>query len=66
MSFPVQMTTWPIPVALFGGTAVTDAITGPTTLGIIKEGLRAGKTVSELLPEIPGYAKELWGNQAGH
>ncbi|MFA4863850.1 MAG: RnfABCDGE type electron transport complex subunit D [Bacteroidales bacterium] len=65
MSFPVDMTTWPVPKAIFGGTAVTDAITGPTTLGIVKEGLRAGKTVSELLPQIPDYARELLGNQGG-
>ena len=65
MSFPVEMTTWPLPKAIFGGTAVTDAITGPTTLGIVKEGLRAGKTVSELLPQIPDYAHELLGNQGG-
>ncbi len=65
MSFPVDMTTWPLPKAIFGGTAVTDAITGPTTLGIVKEGLRAGKTVSELLPQIPDYAHELLGNQGG-
>ncbi|HNQ84237.1 MAG TPA: RnfABCDGE type electron transport complex subunit D [Bacteroidales bacterium] len=65
MSFPVQMTTWPIPKPLFGGTAVTDAISGPTTLGIVKEGLDAGKTVSELLPQLPTYAGELLGNQGG-
>jgi electron transport complex protein RnfD len=65
MSFPVDMTTWPVPKAIFGGTAVTDAITGPTTLGIVKEGLRAGKTISELLPQIPDYARELIGNQGG-
>jgi electron transport complex protein RnfD len=65
MSFPVDMTTWPVPKAIFGGTAITDAITGPTTLGIVKEGLRAGKTVSELLPQIPDYARELLGNQGG-
>jgi electron transport complex protein RnfD len=65
ISFPVQMTSWPIPKPIFGDTVVTDAITGPTTLGIVKEGLRAGKTVSELMPEIPLYAKELLGNQGG-
>ena len=65
MSFPVAMTTWPLPHAIFGGTALTDAITGPTTLGIVKEGLRAGKTVSELLPQIPDYAHDLLGNQGG-
>jgi Na+-translocating ferredoxin:NAD+ oxidoreductase subunit D len=65
MSFPVDMTTWPVPKAIFGGTAVMDAITGPTTLGIVKEGLRAGKSVTELLPQIPDYAHELLGNQGG-
>jgi len=65
MSFPVQMTSWPVPRPVFGGEAVTDAITGPTTLGIVKEGLRAGQTVSELMPQIPDYAKELLGNQGG-
>jgi Na+-translocating ferredoxin:NAD+ oxidoreductase subunit D len=65
MSFPVAMTTWPVPKAIFGGTALTDAITGPTTLGIVKEGLRAGKTVSQLLPQIPDYVHDLLGNQGG-
>jgi electron transport complex protein RnfD len=65
ISFPVHMTSWPIPKPIFGGTAVTDAITGPTTLGIVKEGLRAGKTVPELMQQIPPYAQELLGNQGG-
>lgn len=65
MSFPVQMTTWPVPKPLFGGESLTDAITGPTTLGLVKEGLRAGKTVQEILPQLPDYARELIGNQGG-
>lgn len=65
ISFPVQMTSWPVPKPIFGGTAVTDAITGPTTLGIVKEGLRAGKSVPELMQQIPPYAQELFGNQGG-
>jgi Na+-translocating ferredoxin:NAD+ oxidoreductase subunit D len=65
MSFPVNMTTWPVPKAIFGGAALTDAITGPTTLGIVKEGLRAGKTVSELLPQLPDYVHDLLGYQGG-
>ena len=36
ISFPVQMTSWPVPKPL-GGTALTDAITGPTPLGIMKD-----------------------------
>lgn len=66
ISFPVQMTSWPIAKALFGGSAVTDAITGPTPLGIMKEGLAAGKTVQEIMPEIPDYVTQLMtGFQGG-
>jgi electron transport complex protein RnfD len=65
ISFPVQMTSWPVPKALFG-TSVTDAITGPTPLGIMKEGLSAGKTVQEIMPEIPDYVQNLMtGFQGG-
>ena len=65
MSCPVQMTTWPIPKPLFGGDALTDAVTGPTPLGILKEGLRAGQTVQEIMPQLPEYVRELIGNQGG-
>lgn len=66
ISFPVQMTSWPLPKALFNS-AVTDAITGPTTLGILKEGISAGKTVQELMlsPNFPGYLNDFIGAQAG-
>ncbi|MFO7613052.1 MAG: RnfABCDGE type electron transport complex subunit D [Bacteroidales bacterium] len=65
MSFPVQMTTWPVPKPLFGGEVLTDAVTGPTPLGILKEGLRAGQTVQEIMPQLPEYVSELIGNQGG-
>ena len=65
ISFPVQMTSWPIPKPIFGAEAVTDAITGPTTLGIVKEGLRNGESVQELMKQIPSYANELLGFQGG-
>jgi Na+-translocating ferredoxin:NAD+ oxidoreductase subunit D len=66
ISFPVQMTSWPLPKALFDS-SVTDALTGPTTLGILKEGLNAGKTVQELMasPDFPGYLNDMMGAQAG-
>ncbi len=64
ISFPVQMTSWPIPKPLFAP-AITDAITGPTPLGILKEGLSAGKTVSEIMPALPNYLQTLIGNQGG-
>ncbi|MHC1775145.1 MAG: RnfABCDGE type electron transport complex subunit D [Lentimicrobium sp.] len=66
ISFPVQMTSWPIPKAMFDS-SVTDAITGPTTLGILKEGIDAGKTVQELMGTsgFPGYVNDLVGAQGG-
>lgn len=65
ISFPVQMTSWPVAKALFGK-VLTDAITGPTPLGIMKEGLSAGKTVQEIMPEIPDYVHQLMtGFQGG-
>jgi electron transport complex protein RnfD len=65
ISFPVQMTTWPIPKPLFGGEALTDAVTGPTTLGVVKESIKAGATVEEALANVPSYANELLGFQGG-
>lgn len=66
ISFPVQMTSWPVPKALFAE-GVTDAITGPTTLGVLKEGLDAGKSVQEIMasPNFPGYINDLMGAQGG-
>ena len=48
ISFPVAMTTWPTPKPLFGE-ALTDAITGPTLLGHIKEGIAQGIPASDLV-----------------
>lgn len=64
LSFPVQMTSWPVPDPLFIP-QITDAVTGPTALGILKEGLDAGKSVQELLPQLPTYVNDLLGNQGG-
>ena len=63
ISFPVQMTSWPKPHAITKGFA--DVITGPTPLGIVKEGLGAGKTISELKPELPSYLQEMTGQMGG-
>jgi electron transport complex protein RnfD len=63
ISFPVQMTSWPKPQAIING--LTDAITGPTPLGIVKEGLGAGKTMSELTPELPDYMQTMMGQMGG-
>lgn len=53
ISFPVQMTTWPVPGQL---TAYTDVITAPTPLALAAEG-RTG--------EIPGASDLLLGNIGG-
>jgi len=63
ISFPVQMTSWPKPTGFSKG--LTDVITGPTPLGIVKEGLGAGKTMSELRTETPSYVQYLVGQTGG-
>ncbi len=63
ISFPVQMTSWPKPTGFSKG--LTDVITGPTPLGIVKEGLGAGKTMSELKAETPSYVQYLLGQTGG-
>lgn len=66
ISFPVQMTSWPKPIALFSS-EVSDAISGATTLAMFKDGLSAGKTVQEVMAssEFPGYVNDLLGRQSG-
>lgn len=46
ISFPVQMTNWSVPDGFVGG---VDAVSGATPLGLIKEGLKAGESISEVL-----------------
>lgn len=64
ISFPVQMTSWPVPKPIFAE-GITDAITGPTPLGILKEGLRAGQTIEQMQAHLPDYITALLGNQGG-
>jgi electron transport complex protein RnfD len=45
ISFPVQMTTWPVPQSF----ETVDAVTGPTPLVLVKQALRAGKPFNEVL-----------------
>ncbi|MDR2907754.1 MAG: RnfABCDGE type electron transport complex subunit D [Bacteroidales bacterium] len=64
ISFPVAMTSWPVIRPLFGQ-SVVDAMTGPTPLGILKEGLSQGQSLSELMPLVPDYAQMLIGARGG-
>lgn len=63
VSFPVQMTTWPIARKL--PMTLADTITGPTPLGFVKEGLGTGQTVPQLMAHLPSYMQELLGQMGG-
>ncbi len=65
ISFPVDMTSWPVPQPLMQGGFFADAITGPTSLGILKEGLGTGQTVNELVMKMPDLMRDFLGNQGG-
>lgn len=61
ISFPQQMTSWPKPGQL---TSYADAATGATPLGLMKEALRDGKSVSEVA-DLPSTTDMLLGNMGG-
>lgn len=65
ISFPVQMTTWPLPKGF--ETSYADAVTGATPLGILKEGIRNGSSVTELMHSsaMPDYQQLFIGNMGG-
>ena len=62
ISFPAAMTTWPLPKAL---DFTLDGATGATPLGIIKEGVRNGEKVSDLMTQIPAWWELAIGNLGG-
>jgi electron transport complex protein RnfD len=63
ISFPVQMTSWPVPfISRF---QFFDMTTGATPLALIKEGVDAGSPVSELMGEIPSYIQLMLGGLGG-
>ena len=63
ISFPVKMTSWPVPGGLTSG--YTDAVTGATPLAIVKEGLKNGEPIQKLLEQVPPPAKMFLGNMGG-
>ena len=60
VSYPSQMTHWEAPKGLFG----LDAVTGPTPLGAIKEGLLQGGSVADLTAAYD-YKDLLFANIGG-
>ena len=65
ISFPVQMTTWPKPLGL--ASSYVDAETGATPLAILKEALKSGHSVTEVMSSgnIAGYREMFLGNMGG-
>lgn len=65
ISFPVQMTTWPL--ASGWNTSYPDAQTGATPLALMKEALKSGQSVSEVLSSgsIGSYRDMFLGNMGG-
>jgi electron transport complex protein RnfD len=63
ISFPVQLTSWP--EAGVNRLAYLDANTGATSLGIMKEGLKNGERISEILQDIPSHLDMFIGRMGG-
>lgn len=58
ISFPVQMTSWT-------PNATVDGFSGATPLGILKEGIKSGQSVSQLLPNLPSNFDLFYGSMSG-
>ena len=76
ISFPVQMTIWPKASEKFA--LLPDVITGPTPLGVLKEGVKNGTAVDTLMNspisqaysdgsafQMPHYVEMLFGQMGG-
>ncbi|HPD96064.1 MAG: RnfABCDGE type electron transport complex subunit D [Bacteroidales bacterium] len=63
ISFPVQMTSWPLPIE--SRLKYIDAITGPTPLAILKEGLKNGENISQLTDKLPSHMQMFMGLMGG-
>ena len=61
ISFPVDMTTWPVPGQGFG--TYLDAETGATPLAVMKEAFKNGKP--DVLNQLPSFQDMLLGNTGG-
>jgi len=63
VSFPVQMSTYPEP--LQNWFTYTDATTGATPLGLMKEGIKNGDSIPDLMNNIPSYIDLFIGKMGG-
>lgn len=63
ISFPVHMTSWPLPIA--SRMSYINAVTGATPLAIVKEGLGKGDTMSVISEQIPSHMQLFMGTMGG-
>jgi Na+-translocating ferredoxin:NAD+ oxidoreductase subunit D len=63
ISFPVQMTSWPLPVT--SRLHYLDAATGATPLGLLKEAVRNGENVPEVMKQLPDHMQLFLGQMGG-
>jgi electron transport complex protein RnfD len=63
ISFPVQMTSWPLP--LVSRLQYADAVTGATPLGMLKEAVRNGETVPDVMKQLPDHMQLFLGQMGG-
>ena len=63
ISFPVQMTSWPVPNGFHSG--YSDAVTGATPLAIIKEGIKNGESLASQMEKIPSALQMFMGKMGG-
>ncbi len=63
ISFPVRMTSWPVPTGFKTGYA--DAVTGATPLGLLSEGVKNGEAVSAIMDKIPSHLQLFYGRMGG-
>ena len=61
ISFPAQMTSWPIPKGF--NTGYLDAQTGATPLGLLQE--KGEATVSQVMESAPSYSDLFYGQMGG-
>jgi Na+-translocating ferredoxin:NAD+ oxidoreductase subunit D len=63
ISFPVKMTSWPVPNGFHTGYA--DAVTGATPLALVKEGIKNGESLSGLMDKVPTHMQMFYGHMGG-
>lgn len=70
ISFPAQMTSWPVPTTKLSEKItpdMLDSFTGATPLAMLQEGIESGKSVSSIMEQnnFPSYQDLLLGNVGG-